>query len=85
MLHLLVLSLNMHLRILGKYDTPSGLQQFSEDVKLLLSSLWPPEEFSTIQLLISGIRERALDLLYEQDLGDSGIELLDGNGQAIQG
>jgi hypothetical protein len=38
--------------------------------------LWPQEEFNTMELLIGRIREKALDEYYEQDMKDSGIEIV---------
>ena len=38
--------------------------------------LWPQEEFNTMELLIVRIREKALDEYYEQDMKDSGIEIV---------
>lgn len=69
----------------GVYDSGVGMANFAQDVKGYLGSLWPPDEFTTVDMLIAGIREKAEDAAYEQDLKDSGIEIIDDNGNSLSG
>ena len=71
--------------IAGAYDSGLGMLNFADDTKGYLSSLWPPEEFTTVDMLIAGIRERAEDAAYDQNLKDSGIEIMDDNGNSLSG
>ena len=71
--------------IAGAYDSGVGMISFAEDVKGYLGSLWPPEEFKTVDMLIASVRERAEEAAYDQNLRDSGIEILDENGNSLSG
>ena len=60
----------------GNFDSPVGCEFFCTEAHDCLKSLWPEEEFETMELLISGVRQRAIEEKYENELDSDGVVIL---------